>query len=508
MTMGPWIGGRRIRLAMAMLLLLPAGCSTEPKKPPPPPPSKSVLFVKQHTGGTHHRTIVHQGQWYQTFGTSLLVIKPESGAVVSTIELGEFGEIGPATDMAILGDRLLVLLEEDRIQELSLANAVQPKILGTVTAAELGVEPVAFSIVNGELLVRGNGRIVRWSDRQVLAQVDGLASSVAQTGKGLAVTSDQSIKSVIDGSYLGSASLLGPIEPMASSDGAIVFIRQGLDGATAGLMSRDLVDLTANSVAIQGTVHRVRNFGGRVWIVSDREIVACRVAGGALTDPYRINVLGARDVDRIDDNHLAIAGSFGRSIYRIASSRAGPGDTFLATKREPSSLLRARSDPQRILAGSEEGTWLYLIGARAELSGLNLDPPTPPFTGVSFPGTTASIEPDGLTLTINTGGKITTHREPGTTPLRCLAVIDGAVWVGHDRGITVMTRQFDQSWIPGHRLRLPGSVIHFRPLLAGGGSAFVSSYGGFGVAEFRHIPLTEEEIKQLEEQKKQQEKQM
>jgi hypothetical protein len=479
-----------------------AGCASEPKNPPPPPPSRAELFVKHHTGGTHYRTIVHQGHWYQTFGTSLLVIKPDSGAVVSTVELGEFGKSGPATDMAILGDRMLVLIEEERIVELSLANLAQPGIRSAVTAAELGVEPVAFSMVDGELMIGGRGAVVRWSDRQAIARFEEVPSSIVRADKGLVATIGQQIMSVIDKSYVGAASMLAMAEPVALHNGAMVCIRQGPGGATAGLLSRDLVELRNTSVAVQGTVHRVRQFGGRVWIVSDREIVACRISGEALTDPYRIDVLGAQDVDRIDDNHLAIAGSFGRSIYRIVSSSAGPGDTFLATKREASALLRARSDPQRILAGSEEGAWLYLIGTRAEPSTLTLETATSPFSGASFPGTTAKIEEDGRTLTINTGGKISTHQEPRTM-LRCLLVIEGNIWIGHDRGITVMVRQADQTWIPGHRLRLPGSVIHFRALLAGGGAAFVSSYGGFGVAEFKHIPLTQEEIKELEKQKTQ-----
>src|SRR5690606_8373729 len=87
--------------ALACALLLAAlGCASNRK--PPPRETVTVLRITQHVGGTHYRMLVHEGQWYQTFGTELLVLDTRSARLLHSVELGPIGATGPAVDMLAL----------------------------------------------------------------------------------------------------------------------------------------------------------------------------------------------------------------------------------------------------------------------------------------------------------------------------------------------------------------------------------------------------------------------
>ena len=468
-------------LVLGASLLVVGGCaaSTSPTSLGGPTP---VLTVTHHVGGTHHRTLIHGGVWYQTFGVALLAIDPDNAALESTIELGRFGESAPATDLVVAGARLYVVLEDQGVVELDLTEPRKPSIVRTVSAAELGVAPRRLSVVGGELYVSGSGGVVRWSDRLPLLGDHGEVGRVAASGVGLVACSGRRTYLIDDGRYVGSASDLQPLPQEFGQPGLLVFERRNRGGTLVGLMTESLreVDARAATVAVPGTVHSVRPLGGRIWVVTDDEIIGYAVSGDRLTEPRRLKIAGARDVGGIDRNVLAVAGALGRAIVRLDEE----GHTVLYLRREPAGLVRATGDGRSILAEGAGGVWLYEIGKAARSSRQQVDAlAASPRDAATVWGRTR-IGGDGRSVTVTTAVDDVVHREPGSPLIHCVVPVDGDVWIGHDHGITVL--RLDPRYHVGGRLRLEGPVRYLVPLLDGGGAAFASESDGFGVV--RPVP--------------------
>ncbi len=481
----------RLRRQIAPLLLLATisaivGCAGGPTSARRSEPSLQTLRVTHHVGGTHYRTIVAGDVWYQTFGVSLLVLDTSSTQPVQTIELGSIGQTAPATDMLLRDDRLYIVQHDQAVVELSLADPWNPRIVTRVDAEELGIEPRLLSVARDELYVSGVGGVVRWSDRQIMLRDRGVVSRVAVAAVGPVAGIGRRVFGLDNGEYVGSASDFYTLPNEFEMPGTLIFTRHGEAGSLVGLMSAEVreIDSKRATVVVAGTVHSVRAFSGRLWIVGGDYIESFRVTPDALIDPMRIKVLGARDVDRIDANHLAVSGSFGRAVYRINADDAGPGDEFVLSHREPSCLTQAQSDGRRIMGMGREGAWLYQIAGDAVYVS---DPPSvlpAPQRSVTIDFVSASISEDGQSVEIRARGVSSTFTESGDVALQCLAAVDGDIWIGHDRGITVLRPGASGAAVVRGRLRLEGPVRYIFPRLAGGAAVYVSEYGGFGVAEF------------------------
>lgn len=529
---------------LCALVMLPAagGCSSTPAVPPKPPTIK-VLRVVNHFGGTHYRTIIHDGVWYQTFDSSLLVLNPEQLTVVKQVDFGKAGEVGPATDMIIdeANKRMFIIIEDDEVIELSLTAPQAPEIVRRLDAAKLGIHPHHLSSVEGVYYVSGTGGVVRLSDLTRVLSSPEDAGRVARSAHGLVVTIGRQVHRLEDDKYIGSASDLQmlPTDAVAGQAGEMLFTLQGEQGALVGLMSPEVreIDSAQAKVAAKGIVRSVKVIGKMVWIVTDESVRGYSIGPDALEPAITCDVLGARDVDRISENYLAIAGSFGRSIYRIVQDAKGEGSTFVRGQREPSGLLAAVTDGQHILAGGPQGLWMYLINSRVELTNRKFDkpPPNPP-RRAALVTAQAQISDDNTTLTVTpspaaaasgtanapsgAGGAASgrgaqqpvsptawTYTEPGGSLIHCVVAIDGEnFWIGHDKGITVLKPilpaappvKFSMSGqapstvnLTDHvvgRLRMDGPVLHIYPLMVGGGASYVSVFGGFGVAQFVEEP--------------------
>ena len=477
------------RLTLAFLLTalgVLGGCAGGPKSTEPTIAAPTTLRVTHHVGGTHYRTIVAGRVWYQTFGVSLLVLDAATGQLTHTIDFGAIGETAPATDMLLDDDQLYVVLRDEAVVELTLDDPWNPQITTRVTADRLGIAPRLLSRAAGALYVSGVGGVVRWSDGRLMLADQGIVSRVGRANVGLVACIDRRVIRLDDGQYVGSASDFSPLGDAFGMPDTLIFTRRGETGSLIGLMSADVreIDSKRATVAMGGAVRSVRAFAGRLWIVGDDHIASYTVTDGALTDPMRIDVLGARDVDRIDDNYLAVAGSFGRAIYRIGDDDNGPGDEFVFSQREPSCLTQAQSDGVRVMGLGREGAWLYRIASHADYVS---EPPSElpsPRTSVTIDTASATISQDGTSIDIRARGVPSTFAEPGDIQLHCLAAVDGDIWVGHDRGITVFRPDRSGGVAIRGRLRLEGPVRYIFPRLAGGAAVYVSEYGGFGVAEF------------------------
>lgn len=469
------------------------GCAGPPRLLPDERPAP-VLRITHHVGGRHERMLIHAGLWYQTFGGELLVLELPDGSIIARTApgptrgpiRGHFRGLGAATDMVIHGERLLLLIEDDGIAELSLADPRRPVVTDFIGAARLGVRPRRLSIAEGEVYVSGAGGIVQLNTGDVVFQQDDDVGRVVTSNWGLVTTVGRRIYRLRDGEYIGSASELLPLPVGTALPGSLAFIRRGDETTSIGLMHGDLREVDAHKATVQidSPVHRVRIFNDRIWIITEEEIRAYVMRGDELKIAAIITVQGARDVQVIDDNHLAIAGTFGRGIWRLREDESGPGRQWSHLHREPSALTWARFDGRQVLTGGQHGAWLYALESGARPVEEDAGEARAPMRRAVAVGATARIENDGERVMIATSEGRSGYGESDGSGLSCIAAVDGRFWIGHDRGITVLQGGArDPAAVLG-RLRLDGPVRFIFPLLEGGGAAWVSEFGGLGVARF------------------------
>ncbi len=454
-----------------------AGCATAPA--PVLNRHAAGLVVTGHTGGTHYRTRIIGGFWYQTFGTTLLVIDPRSAEVISSLPLAPVGASGPATDMVAMGDRLFVLLRATEVIALTTADPAHPRIVDRVGAEELGVEPVSLSLVRDELYVSGAGGVVRWSDRA--RYLDGMeCRTVVECDLGLVACAGRRVYRLLDTAYVGSAGELYAWGDGAGPGAPLVFVRAGPDTTSVGLMTGAIREVGTRlaTVTVAGPVRRARIVDGRLWVVSDQRIAAYPISGERLLDPVVYEIAGVRDLAFIDGStgRAAVAGVFGRAILRFGL------DGTVRTEsehREAAGLVRAHCDGRYVVASGPFGSWQYDATGTTVARPRTFDGAmTGPAVAATIFGS-ASISADGRSVILPGGEHYT---EPGAPTVKCLTAVEGELWIGHESGITVLG--MDGTLLG--RLRLDGPVRFIFPL-SGGGAAWVSDRGGFGTAR-RTVP--------------------
>ena len=180
-----------------------------------------------------------------------------------------------------------------------------------------------------------------------------------------------------DANYLGAASMLIPIA--SEFGGGFGFVLQAKESAEVGLLGTNFRE--RSSSAVRGVVQSIRIHDERFFAVTETEIVTWKLEatpGSATTshgEGIQLGALiaapvrGALDVGKVKRNRFAVAGTFGRALYRYLPEGDKPGDTFYWTERMPGRLDVSVTDRRRVLAGGgREGVWMYLIGDKAELS--------------------------------------------------------------------------------------------------------------------------------------------
>ena len=290
MGLGRWLLSKIARIAAAVLLLIGGGCTAGPVPTPLDEPVPA-LGVVHWVGGAHERAIVAGDRWYQTCGGTLLVLDSHDGGELHRVNLGNSGGFGATVDMTLVGERAWVVLEDDAVVELELPANAEPRIVRTVPAKMLGIQPRRLSVVAGRVYASGVGGITRLDDPVRVYSCEADAGRVAEGREGMITTVGRRVHSVSDGRYIGSATDLQPVPPDALSsmpagaagdNATLLFVRQGPSSAAVGLMSADVREIDAMnlSVTVPGVVKRVRLFDGRIWIVTDEEITAYALTGG------------------------------------------------------------------------------------------------------------------------------------------------------------------------------------------------------------------------------------
>ncbi len=453
--------------------------TTDPRKAAPAGiPTK--LRITNHVGGAHRCLMLFDDAWLQCQRSNLLVLNPRTQQIIRSLDLAADGESGPAVSMAHAGEQLAIVLEHDAVVIVDISVPALPAIDQTIPAHELGIDPRFVSAVEDDLYVSGPGGVVRLSDRRRFLAGALYAADVVKADAGLVVAVERQVRTLETDEYLGSASRLLPIAPPAEAPSAqFLFALQGTDNVTFGLMNGQIREI--DSTVIPGHARSLRFFDNRAWIATENQTIGYAIYQGKLVDPYILPARGIRDLDLISANRYAIAGDGGRGIYRPRSENEKPGNSFVLSDRQPGHLQAALTDGRRIVAAGPLGSWLYTIGARAEVASKPLESHEPALTTASIVDIKASIVDNGAAIEIKNGSESQRIPSPENSSYASITAVEGDLWVGHGRGIQVFRPDPAGQWNEVDSIRIDGPVLYLFPERLARGVAFVAEFGGFGV---------------------------
>ncbi|MCH2148231.1 MAG: hypothetical protein MK095_02220 [Phycisphaerales bacterium] len=490
--------------ALAILLL---GC-VETYVPGKTLRPKTERLVIQHTaGGTYYGMELNGQIWYLLFGPELLVVNPESGRIVDQQDLSGAASHGPATAMLLHAGELWIVLEDVAVVRLSLDDPRRPWIEETMSAGSLGIQPRGLAVIEGDVVAFGNGGIVDLERRRVLVETEGDISSVAAASGSPVYCEGRRIHRISDGEYVGSASELHVLHGRSPwGDDAIVFVRHEQTGSLLGLMDEHLreYDAERTTVAVPGHVHQVRFDDERLLVATDQEIRSYIVHDGALQLYDSIPLVGLRDVMRLDDDTLLVAGTFGRGAISTGGALGDSSASFDHYEASPAGLTAAVSDGRNIMATSPAGDWLYRIGHEAVPAEVVSRAYASPASRAVALDWEAAIEEDDRRVRVTTPVGSDVLVAPGGSRFTYVAAADGVLWLGHETGIIMVRLPASPQALPEDwsqldeqqraelglgaldgmtklSVQLDGPIIFLEPLMLGGGVAYVSRDGGFGV---------------------------
>lgn len=492
--------------ALAALAIAASGCTPQYVKEDRTDRRSRELQVVQHAGGTHHVTLVDGNRWVQSFAHRVLLVDVTTGRTLGSVDAVPFGQGGAVVDMVAHGDSVAAVCDRTAVVEIDVSDPADPQVLATITAADLGMEPRLVSMVGDEIYASGEDGVVRLSDRRKFLEGQA-AGHVVGTPAGPVTTVGRRIMALEDGRYLGAATDLQPLPAGVGPSGGFAFLLQGSNGASVGLMGPAFTE-TAHR-AVPAFVRRIRVLGDRVFATTDRMIYTWRIDGVQLVEPEEIPLRGGRDIALIRPNHYAVAGSFGRAMYRHRAEDRRDGDTFYNVERAPGLLEVAVTDGRRILAGGREGFWLWRIGSEPELSDRTTDVVTTNDVEVSAAWGSARMirTKEGATevcreVEIRHDGTVERYSAADKPAILAIALVDGDLWIGHEDGLDVVRRtdavmapaekgvdadgkpfkpvQLEAARVDAvHRFRFEGPPLFIYPERIGGGAAVVTLHGGF-----------------------------
>lgn len=466
------------------------------------------LHLTHQAGGAHHCGLIHDGVWYVSQGSTLLSVDPRTGKVRNEELIAPEGTSGAIVDMVIWRGDLLVVLNETAVARIDLQSTNRPVTVELIDADKLGVHPTKLSIIGDTLFVSGRGGVVELPSMRRSLKGEERVGSVAPSENGPVAVVDRRVVTVADGSFVGAATYIGSLPSSSEVADGLVFVLQSREGASIGLMGPDVREVATGAVA--GLVNRVRVIGSRLWVITENELVCWDISKGTLGVPEIYKVKGARDVDAINDNYLAVVGSFGRAVLRLRDDSTGSGDEFLRVTRVPGRLDLALSDQRTTVGSSVEGNWIYPVRGVPSLSDRKVNIWTIPARSVTAVwGSAKLVGDEGASSKVEISGGIGGAKGEWSPAdngrVWVLTVVDGDLWIGHDHGITVL-RHRDVATMGGPypvavsapkgkttpecplveigSVTWEGPIFNLTPLRTGKGVSFVSRWGGFGVVEW------------------------
>ena len=470
-------------------------------------PKTQRLTVQHTAGGTHYRMAVNGHVWYLLFGPELLVVNPENGRVIDQQDLTGSKSHGPATDMVMHEGELWVVLKDFAVVQLSLDDPRHPWIEETITSGTLGLRPRGLAVIDDGIVVFGMGGVTDPVRGRRLVQIDDEVNSVAESPGGPVYCVGRRIHRMSDDLYVGSASALHVLHGTSPwGEDAIVFVRHERGGSLLGLMDNTLreYDSDRTTVVVPGHVTRVRFDKDQLMVLTDEEAHFYVLRNDSMQLDYAVPIRGARDAMRFSDGTLLVAGEFGRGTIKMSEFIEGSSNKFTLYTPEPAGLTKAISDGRNILATSPGGDWLYRIGHEAvQATVTDRSYPAPARTAVTL-GWSAEIGEDEHQVRITTPAGSDVMVAPDGSRFTCLAASEGVLWFGHETGIIMVRLPMTLGELPGNgedlteeeraarglgvldgmtklSVKLDGPIIFLEPLMLGGGVAYASGGGGFGV---------------------------
>ncbi len=538
-------------LALVSLACLATGCKiSQPGERIDDPetselPRTTELRVVAHQGGLHRGMLLLDSVWYQGFGSTLLALEPSSGAELFSLELAPIGASGGISSLFVApstvqqGSMMYAVLDGDYVIALDRANPAAPREVSRFGVREIGFRPREVSFADGRVWIAGDGGAVALSDvrtidefqSQVNAAIEAddpekvplpvaptpllqgeIVRSLVDAEGGAVACCGRRVKRVATGEFLGAATKLVPLE--ANVGGGYAYVLQAKTGAEVGI--KDAKFLTRDFKALRATVAGVAVIDNRFYAWNSFEVatwpIELQESALRLGTLLSIPVRGARDVARVRQNHFAVAGSFGRSLYRFRAEGGNPADVFYYAHREPSRLEVSTTDRRRILAGFEdEGWWLWTIGEGVELVAKGVASATPLATRVDGAWGGAQISEDGLEVMISSRSNTVPYQlADGVTPTT-LALIGAELWIGHSDGIDIVRPVFalpieekssDEKSAAApqspkineitrvKQFRFDGPVNAIYPNRVGGGASYCALWSGFGsIRSFRFVDV-------------------
>ncbi|MDA0214237.1 MAG: hypothetical protein O2875_02615 [Planctomycetota bacterium] len=483
----------RLFVVLSIALLPIGGCLTTYTPTAQADQRPKEVYVSHSVGGTHWRTLVDNGVWFQGFGPNLLVLDTKNAAVLDKLTCFPVGNSGALVDLVKYQGDLIAVLDRTAVLRIDRTNPTALMVVETINEKALGVRPESISVVDGDLYVSGLGGIVRLDTGERFLTGGDVCGRVVGTAIGRVATRKGEIIRLSDSSILGRATDLQNISSLRTRSPSIAFVDQEKTSARVGILDSNLKEISA--VSVHGEVIRLREIAGRLWAVTPKGITTWKIGNGGLTDEQTIRVRGALDIDMVGSNTYAIAGTFGRALYRLQADVGGPADEFFSSTREAGKLERILTDGRRIVAGSDEGNWLYITGGSCEPSNNPIQTVNPPSSVALGEFGKASIEgADSDVYTIESAPRVVvennrtkqTIQMPQGAHARTIATVGSDLWIGHDDGIDVW-RMDGTKMVRVGRLRLQGPVTNIFARRTNDGVSWVSLYGGMGVVLWRPI---------------------
>ncbi len=485
-----WLSGVLVALCLPACLSDYTPIERKDQRPERPEVTHSV-------GGSHWRTLVFGEVWYQGYGPTLLALDPVTGSKLDELRVLPVGSSGALVDLVRYRGDLIAVLDRTAVVRIDTSDPKALMATEVIMERDLGIRPESIAVVDDGLYVSGLGGVVRLDTGEKYLSSGEVCGRVAPSAHGLAATRGREIVELESGRVLGRASELHELLDPGSPRGGIAFALQGKAAARVGLLDAALEELAG--VVVQGQVLRIRELDGRLFAITPAGITSWKIGPSALTDEKFIRVKGALDIDRVDSNTFAVAGSFGRALYRPDTDVRGPGDEFFAAQREPGRLERVLSDGRRIIAGSDEGNWIYMVGGTCEPTDKVIQNVNPPNSVQEFSFGRVEIEgADADPYTVESAARVVvttktrkqTLQMPQGAHARTIANVRDDIWIGHDDGIDVWRVQ-DGQLSRVARIRMQGPVTNLYPRRTKDGASYVSIFGGMGVVVWRHYDAEE-----------------
>ncbi len=443
--------------------------------------SGGTVRLDHVAGGPPTALDVDEGRLYQALGDRLLVMDSRSGQRLADVSLCPPAS-SVCTDLLIVHGRLFALMDTREVVLMHLLDGEgrmrdRPVIVDRWGAEEIGITPRRLATVSGWPVVMGVGGVVRLSDGMLLLAEERDVTGVAVSlGKGLVYAAGRELLDAEGGEILGLATLLAEVGVDANADaGTLVFASDRGDSTEVGLL-RPFAGVT-DTVSIPGEPRNMRVVGSRILLCTDLGIAVLGISPEEVRLLHEIPLAGARDVDVIAANYLAVCGESGRAMYRIRTDKGGEGRQMFRVVAAATELRPGRFDRRVLEIPHASGSWRYDFEADPEYRRGEV-PGAESRTRAVVLGWSLAIDGDGGASFEGPGGIAGSLRQR-SSPATTVTAIGGRFWVGTVDGIEVYEPTDDGMMVLRGRIALAGPIVQIVPL-PDGSAAFVAKPGFVG----------------------------